>query len=64
MSGADEKESQEQLIAKIKTEYPMDSEEIFVASDTWGALFSATPSGRKPCNSGYFCSKTSLKGHP
>jgi hypothetical protein len=45
MSGADEKESQEQLIKHIKEQYKDDYEEVFVASDTWGALFTATPDG-------------------
>ncbi|XP_052227642.1 N-acetyl-D-glucosamine kinase-like [Dreissena polymorpha] len=45
MSGADEVESQKQLIAKIKTEYSNDCEEVFVASDSWGALFTAIPTG-------------------
>ena len=45
MSGADEKESQIQIIDHFKTTYPEDCWEVFVASDTWGALFTATPSG-------------------
>lgn len=45
MSGADEKESQVKLIQHIKENYNKDSEEVFVASDTWGALFTATPDG-------------------
>lgn len=45
MSGADEVDSQRQMIEKIKTKYSGDCEEIFIASDTWGALFTATPAG-------------------
>ncbi|XP_045188508.2 N-acetyl-D-glucosamine kinase-like [Mercenaria mercenaria] len=45
MSGADEKESQEKLIKHIKDYYKEDYEEVFVASDTMGALFTATPDG-------------------
>ena len=45
MSGADEKESQIQIIDQYKATYPGDCGEVFVASDTWGALFTATPSG-------------------
>ena len=45
MSGADEKESQIQIKDQYKTTYPEDCGEVFVASDTWGALFTATPSG-------------------
>ena len=46
MSGADEAESQTQLIDQIKAQYSADCEEVFVASDTWGALFTATPAGK------------------
>ncbi|XP_052773863.1 N-acetyl-D-glucosamine kinase-like [Mya arenaria] len=45
MSGADEEESQKQLIAQIKSQYGGDCEEVYIASDTWGALFTATPAG-------------------
>ena len=45
MSGADEPESQEQIISGMKETYPDVCDEVFVASDTWGALFTATASG-------------------
>ena len=46
MSGADEPESQEQIISGMKESYPDVCDEVFVASDTWGALFTATASGK------------------
>lgn len=45
MSGADEKESQIQITEQYKKTYPGDCGDVFVASDTWGALFTATPTG-------------------
>ena len=45
MSGADEAESQKELIAKIKSQYGGDCEEVYIASDTWRALFTATSAG-------------------
>jgi len=46
LSGADENESQTLLIDRIKCQYPMDCEEVFVASDTWAPLFTANSSGK------------------
>ena len=45
MSGADEKESQKLIIEGYQQTYPGDTDKLFVASDTWGALFTATASG-------------------
>ena len=45
MSGADEVESQKQIISGMKQTYPGDCDEVYVASDTFGALFTATASG-------------------
>ncbi|KAL4231724.1 hypothetical protein ACF0H5_009300 [Mactra antiquata] len=45
MSGADESESQTKMIKYIKENYAGDTDEIYIASDTWGALFTATAAG-------------------
>ena len=45
MSGADELESQVLVVEEMKKQYPDDTEHVFVRSDSWGALFTATASG-------------------
>ncbi|KAK3595892.1 hypothetical protein CHS0354_014725 [Potamilus streckersoni] len=45
LSGGDEKDSQTKLIEGMKSNYAKDAENVFVASDTWGALFTATATG-------------------
>lgn len=45
MSGADQKESQDQLIDGIKSKYPQCSQNVYIASDTAGAIATATEKG-------------------
>ncbi|XP_022289763.2 N-acetyl-D-glucosamine kinase-like isoform X1 [Crassostrea virginica] len=45
MSGADQKEAQDQLISGMKSKYPQCSENVFIASDTAGAVATATEKG-------------------
>lgn len=45
MSGADQKEAQDQLIDGIKSKYPQCSQNVYIASDTAGAIATATEKG-------------------
>ncbi|XP_062572218.1 N-acetyl-D-glucosamine kinase-like [Saccostrea cucullata] len=45
MSGADQKEAQDQLISGMKSRYPQCSQNVFIASDTAGAIATATEKG-------------------
>ncbi|XP_048777730.1 N-acetyl-D-glucosamine kinase-like [Ostrea edulis] len=45
MSGADQKDAQNQLISGIKSKYPQCSQNVFIASDTAGAIATATEKG-------------------
>lgn len=45
MSGADQKEAQQQLIDGMKSKYPNASQDVSVSSDTTGAIATATASG-------------------
>lgn len=45
MSGADQKEAQDQLISGMKSKYPQCSQNVYIASDTAGAIATATEKG-------------------
>ena len=45
LSGADQKEAQDKIIAGMKSKYPNAATEVFVASDTHGPIATATASG-------------------
>lgn len=45
MSGADQKEAQQQLIDGMKSKYPNASQDVSVSSDTTGAIATATALG-------------------
>lgn len=47
MSGADQKEAQDQLISGMKSKYPQCSQNVYIASDTAGAIATATEKGTR-----------------